>query len=484
MTLTAQAQLTVDAFTAELTADQRSNFTAAIQSAPVLAGQINAAVASNDLRGFALLAPGTNAGGQYGPDSRVIELPASILTTRAGASRFDPGELTFALGHEVQHAVARPIQEAATQLMVQETNRIGRSSQEIRDYTAVIGARLAAHRQDEAEAHIAGFNATVSMVHGANANQTPSLDDLYRANPGRMRDFIAQVPGNPPTFQLRSGLSLNADMTMSPTPANTESMGRHFYDQPANQIRIGSNGDSDYQNFYAAGWVGFVAQVERAYAPVHAASGTAPELRINLGALGLNEVQLERNGVDLGSSGGRQPYIDIGTTPPTPGHFDHTLDSNLHIPIPPPGVAPTMNQPGSPEHGLYLESRSAVERMEVSLGRGFSADSEKLTQAAALAGYAAGMDHIDHAVISTHKRNGQTIVGENLIVVQGALDDPAHVRASVRIDDALARTPAEHVQKITEAQEQRQGLEARLATPLPAQRDPSQPDAPGGPRLS
>jgi len=129
-------------------------------------------------------------------------------------------------------------------------------------------------------------------------------------------------------------------------------------------------------------------------------------------------------------------------------------------------------------------TRGAVDAMEQSRGRTFDANSGKLAQAAALAGYAAGMDRIDHAVISTHKRDGQTIVGENLIVVQGALDDPAHVRASVRIDEALARTPAEHSQKMTEAQEQRQGLEARLATPLAPQRDPNQPEAPGGARLS
>ncbi len=166
---------------------------------------------------------------------------------------------------------------------------------------------------------------------------------------------------------------------------------------------------------------------------------------------------------------------------PTPQRRSEAPAAVPAAPIETPARAAPVEQAELPTLG---STRGAVDAMEQSRGRTFDANSEKLTQAAALAGYAAGMDRIDHAVISTHKRDGQTIVGENLIVVQGALDDPAHVRASVRIDEALARTPAEHSQKMTEAQEQRQGLEARLATPLPAQRDPSQPDAPSGPRLS
>ena len=132
---------------------------------------------------------------------------------------------------------------------------------------------------------------------------------------------------------------------------------------------------------------------------------------------------------------------------------------------------------------LYASARSAVVAMEQGRGRTFDVSSEKLAQAGALAGYAAGMDRIDHAVISTHRRDGQTIAGENLIVVQGVLDDPAHVRAAVRIDEALARTPAEQAQKISESHGQRQVLEARLGAPLAPQRDPNEPDAPNGPRL-
>ena len=41
-------------------------------------------------------------------------------------------------------------------------------------------------------------------------------------------------------------------------------MGRHYFDQPAATARLGANGDSNYQNYYATNLVSFAVQVERA----------------------------------------------------------------------------------------------------------------------------------------------------------------------------------------------------------------------------
>ena len=462
MPLTPQAQAVADAFTAGLSADQRSNFNAAIQNAPVLAGQINAAFASGDLRGFALLPPGINAGGQYNPGSRTMELPAAILTSPAPPAQFRPAELTFVMGHEVQHAINRPTQQLATDALVQEASRIGRSPDVAHDYTTAIATRMAAHRQDEATAHIAGFNATVSMVRGASPNHTPSLEDLYRAHPGRMGDFIAITPGNPATYSLRGGLRLEPDMTLAPNAANVEATARLYFDRPANQTRIGPNADSDYPNYYATNWVGYVAQVERANAATHAAQGRSPELRLNLGALGITEAQIERNGLSLGAAGGRQPYVDTTTSPPTPGHLDHTQGVNRHVPISVPAVLPSMDQPGSPDNALYRGTRAAVERMEAGLGRDYDANSEKLTRAATVLARENGLDRVDHVLLSTDNGRGVR-AGQNLFVVQGRVDDPAHLRASMRTDDAIARSREQNEAMLVTARAQQPPREQSAA---------------------
>ena len=472
MPLSPQAQAVTDAFTATLTPDQRSNFNAAIQNAPALVGQINAALASGDLRSFALLPPGTNAGGQYNPSSRAIELPASILTSPAAPARFDPAELVFVTGHEVQHAVNRPAQQAATDALVQEANRIGRSPQIAHDYTAAISERISAHRQDEASAHIAGINATVSMLRTANPNQLPSLEDLHRANPDRMGDFIAVTPGNPPSYAMRGGMRLEPDMSLAPNAANLEATARLYFDQPGSSTRIGPNGNSDYANYYATNWVGYVAQVERANAPAHAAAGRAPELRLDLGRLGITEAQIESNGLNLGAARGRHPYLDTTTSPPTPGHFDHTRGVNQHVPITTPDVALPMDHPESPDHALYRGGRAAVERMEQGLGRAYDGNSERLARAVTVLARENGLDRIDHVLLSAD--NGRDVrAGQNLFVVQGRVDDPAHLRACMRTDEALARSPANNESLLAEmrsAQQAREQSEA-MDRQQTAQRD-------------
>lgn len=335
MPLSQQAQTMADAFTATLTADQRTNFNNAVANSPALVTQINAAVASGDLTGFAALPAGTNAGGQYNPASRVMQLPLSIMNTPtvpAGA-RFDAGELTFVMGHEIQHAINRPTLAAAYTTFDTEVNRIGQGAQAVHDYTAPLGALLTANRNDEATANLAGYNATIGMLRSGNGGRNPTLEEIYRANPGRMQDVIAVTPGTPNTYALRAGYTQNADMTLTADAANTQAMTRYYVDMPAARARLGANGDSNYQNYYATNPVSTIARVELANAPTHAANGLHPQLHLNFTSLGISEAQIERNGLNLNTAGTRQPYFDTSTTPPRQGNFDHTTGTNRHVPI-------------------------------------------------------------------------------------------------------------------------------------------------------
>ncbi len=459
--LSAQAQAQVTAFNASLDPVQRINFANALNGSPALVSQINSAVAANQLSGFSLLAPGTHAGGQFNPTTRTMELPASIISSPASGT-YNPNELTFVMGHEIQHAINAPAQAAATQTLVNDVRAVAQGTGATHDYTAAVSARLQANRDDEATAHIAGFNALVGMVRST--NPTPSLEDIYRAHPGRMNDFIAVTPGTPNTYALRPGLSLNADMTMTPNAANTTAMGQHYYGQPASAARIGPNGDSDYQNYYATAWIGYAAQVERAHAPTHAAAGRNPQFTLNMATLGVNEVQLERNGLNLGGAGNTQAYTNTGTAPPTQGTFHHTAGTNRHVPITlpevpsPVDVAQAPSQPGP----AVRQAMDALDRSP-NIGAGdFGADRERVAAGVAVHAATHGL-RPDHVVLNDRRTD--------LIVVQGALSDPAaRLSPPLAVADALRTDPAAAQQRLDTLQQ----APAQVAT-----RDAPQQDAPG-----
>jgi hypothetical protein len=420
MPLSQQAQTLADNFTAGLTADQRTNFNNALQNSPTLVTQINAAVASGDLNGFALLPAGTNAGGQYDPTARRMELPASIMTSPTAPARFDPGELTFVMGHEIQHAINRPTVATALTTFGNDVNRIGQTAQAVHDYTAPVNTMLAANRNDESTANIAGYNATVSMLRSGNGNRNPTLAEIYDSNP-RMQDVIAYTPGNTPPHALRAGYALNADMTMTPNATNTQAMGQYYFDMPASRAGLGPNGDSNYQNYYASSLVGFVAQVERANAPVHAANGINTQLHLNMGTLGINEPQLERNGMDLGGAGVRQRFYDTSTNPPTQGNFDHTAGVNRHVPITMPEVhAPAPHAPdqrAQQHHPAVQQALDVLDRSPNIPTDAFGANRPNV--AAGMALHAANHEpplRPDHIVFNDRR--------SDLIAVQGPLESP------------------------------------------------------------
>lgn len=438
MPLSREAQALADNFTAGLTADQRTNFNNAMQNSPALVTQINAAVASGDLTGFALLPAGTNAGGQYDPAARTMQIPASIMTSPAAPARFDPGELTFVMGHEIQHAINRPTVATALTTFDTEVNRIGQSTAAVHDYTAPLNTLLNANRNDESTANIAGYNATVDMLRSGNGNRNPTLEEIYRANPGRMQDIITATPGAPPaptTYALRTGYTLNADMTMAASADNIRTMGQNYYDMPASRAGLGHHGDSNYQNMYAANPLSTIARVELLNAPYHAANGRSPQLHLNMTTLGINEVQLERNGLDFQGDGTRQRYYDTSTTPPTQGHFDHTATTHQHVPITPQApprdaAAPERAPAAQSSHPAVEQALHALDRSPNIAADAFGPDRLRVATGVALHAAAEGI-RPDHVVLNDRRTD--------LIVVQGELSDPG-ARLSTPLPLAQAQT--------------------------------------------
>jgi type IV secretion system effector X-Tfes-like protein len=95
--------------------------------------------------------------------------------------------------------------------------------------------------------------------------------------------------------------------------------------------------------------------------------------------------------------------------------------------------------PEHPFHHLYVGSRDAVHRLDASLGRAPDQHSDNMSASLARLARENGLQRIDHVVLG-----GQTErlrPGENVFVVQGRLDDPAHLRAHMKTQLAVD-TPA------------------------------------------
>ncbi|MCW0388068.1 hypothetical protein NB722_002607 [Xanthomonas sacchari] len=460
--LSAQAQKIFSEFGSEpdVTADQARNLLSIVNASPALVDQVNAAVAKGHV---ARIVPLTNpnAGGEYDAQNHAIRLPLARLTPVSPGqlpSTTNMGEVTYALGHELQHGFNAEATKRALKQFDSDVGSISRGSG-VRDYTEPLATLLAQNRRDEAGAQIAGWNAVVSRVLASKPNAT--LEDIYKEQPGRMADFMDRS-GRPVAFTLKPNLRLNADLTMSETPDNVEGMGQNFFDKEARNARLGANGNSDYANYYATNPVSHIAQVEHRQHPPQPGNDT-PQIALNLSRLHLRESLLEENGLDLGRDRRPLPYFDTSTQPPVAGLLQHTADTHRHVSplangLPEPSALPAQGAeahrsddpslPGHPDHALLEQIRAGMRRVDADLGKAYDHDSERLSRSLlaackdnrdmypGAAGYSLSgnaLERVDHVVL------GKT---GNLIAVQGALDDPAMKRAVVPVEQALA-TPVE-----------------------------------------
>jgi hypothetical protein len=134
-------------------------------------------------------------------------------------------------------------------------------------------------------------------------------------------------------------------------------------------------------------------------------------------------------------------WMGLDAPPPWPGRPADTANALPPIRSPEgitgPHVATATPIDPIIDHPLYRQSRNAVARLEDSLGRGYDTTSERLARSLVELAQAHGLSGIDHVVLS--RRSGGVAAGENVFVVRGRLDDPAHQRVAMRTDEALHR---------------------------------------------
>lgn len=436
-----------------VTAEAMRNLEDAIVRSPTLTRQLNAAADSDELLHFGLK-ENRHAGGSFDSDNRTMALGLDDLT-----NKYDANNMTFVLGHEMQHGKIPPGQtqtpmDQARQTFTNQARTMAASDAPVHNYTPALTAVLQAHREDEARANIQGWNAMVGALRETDSNLT--LEDIYKSSP-RAADFIQETGTDAhPSYQLRRGLTLEADQSMSPDNAgNVRAMGEYYFDRRASEARLGFHGDSNYSNRYGAYYIGELARLEldRGHTP-----DTAPRIEMDLRALGLSERALERNGISLGRHAGeRLAYYDVGDRRPELSHFDHTSESHDYVrnnrptvaapavaaPTVAPAAAPAVELPASdlrspqhPDHALYQSIHDKLGAQGHPLHRS-AQESERLAAALTVEARRGGIERADHVVIGADVGSGR-----NVFVVQGGLEDPAHRRASVPMQEAL-RTPVE-----------------------------------------
>lgn len=489
----ARAIVTVFAQQPGVTHDQANNLQAVINASPALIDQINNAVAQGHLRQIVPLA-NSHAGGEYDGQGKQMRLPLAALTTPPPQVRaFDAGEVTFVLGHELQHGFNHAATRQAYRDFRHDANLKAQETAAPRDYTTAVETLIAANRRNEAGAEIAGWNAVVSMVKSSTPN--PTLGDIHEAQRGRIADFVDKSQTTPPVYALKSNLTLNPDLTLSPTPANLEAMGQHFFDKAPVDTRLGHRGNSDYANYYGAWAISAVAGLERHHNPPRPGVGTAP-MALDLAQLGLNEKLLEENGIHLGNNTQPMPYFDRSTQPPALGLFQHTYLSHQHTsPVsaqafeaelarlqshPTPVRAAGPDHPDHPDHAMLEQIRAGVRAIDAQHNRTYDDISERISRGLLVACRdhrdqypdcptqisQTGLGRVDHVILGSNS---------HMIAVEGDLDDPTHKRAAVNIDQAVA-TPVEQWDRKLQAANEVIGRERELEQQYSHARslDPSQ----------
>ena len=97
-------------------------------------------------------------------------------------------------------------------------------------------------------------------------------------------------------------------------------------------------------------------------------------------------------------------------------------------------------QPGHTDYLLCQQIREGVSAMDSAHGRSFDAISERMNASLFVLAKQNDLSRVDHVVLGRPPGNGQT--GLNVFLVQGQLNDPAHIRASMPADQAV-QTPVE-----------------------------------------
>ena len=103
-------------------------------------------------------------------------------------------------------------------------------------------------------------------------------------------------------------------------------------------------------------------------------------------------------------------------------------------------------QAAHPDYKLHQQSSDAVRKLDESMGRTTDAHSDRMAASLTVLAKQEGMQRIDNVVLS--RGNGVVKTGENVIVVQGKLEDPSHSRAHMNTQQAISTPVVESFKQL------------------------------------
>ena len=92
-------------------------------------------------------------------------------------------------------------------------------------------------------------------------------------------------------------------------------------------------------------------------------------------------------------------------------------------------------QAAHPDYKLHRQSSDAVRKLDESMGRNSDVSSDRMAASLTVLAKQEGIERIDNVVLS--RGNDIVKAGENVIVVQGKLEDPSHTRAYMSTQQAV-----------------------------------------------
>ncbi|CAH2706248.1 hypothetical protein NCPPB1935_00460 [Xanthomonas campestris pv. nigromaculans] len=455
------------------------NLQSTINGSPFLADEIKKSATTVDpsdrqrplrahLEGFGFLGPGMAAGGTYDGSNKIMNLPPLGLQTGSAANphgTFNDRDMTFVLGHEIQHSFNHASKNQATNKFLVDVETQSKARGPVHDYTDELRNYIQAGREDEAKAEIAGWNALLSKRQ--QLNPSAGLKEMHGTQIDRVKDFVEKDPFTG-LITGKPGLTFNQDGSLSQTSGNITAMGHHYFDRPSplysqpgqRPVGIGEHRNSagalqptaDYPNYYGTWGVEQILQAEDRANVLH--QGVRPQVTIDMAALGLKEHLIENEGLDRGPNKTPFPYHDSSTKPPTLHHFDHTQDGSVNrahdrtyvpvVPSAPAAAGPRgPDDPAHPDHAMLEQIRGGVRKIDESVGKPYDDMSERVSRSllAACKDNSEAHPHVtDYALASNALSRVDHVVMSktgNVFAVEGRMDDPAHKRAHVEIDQAI-----------------------------------------------
>ncbi len=434
--------------TDELPADKRKGIEEAIASSPYLRQMMTEAVNVGTLEHIRMGFPGANEGGHFNDRERAIYLSPETFT-RAAFKRDVEARLdmiTSTLGHETGHALyaekAKKELGYTTWAITDGIRGAGPGGEF--DATGLVSAYIRDARRNEAQAEMHGWDALASRIEHVEG-KPPSHDEMLE----RALPTIHCVDGTLKKPRLEPGIILDADMYMLDTrlpkagPINLEPVAQCHFDRSGKSL--GAGGAANYTNYYGAYLVQQLADDTRHWVD-------PPTVKLDMAKLGLDKAQLESTGLRLGNAGFALVDTSEGKYKPmtlrsngsgiqgTPDAQEPALAGTSPST---PSSAPLMTDPAHAAHGMYLRAQRALGQMEAAPGMGGLTQHKRQALGASVVAETLSAEdwnltRIDHAV--SGKIDPQTGRPETLFHVQGALDDPAHRRIGVNMEQALSQS--------------------------------------------